>query len=91
VHATVTKSKVPLKVDPAQSSDSLAKTLLGENFHVTLETGSGNSGAHYFLNSGASGALESATYNQYLDDMREKCFDEFHGVVGQIDRFLGRK
>ena len=91
VHATVTKTDVPLNVDPTLPSEDLAKILLGKKFHVTLETGSGGSGAHYFYNDGASDALKSATYNKYLSDMEEKCFDEFQAVVGQIDRLLARK
>jgi hypothetical protein len=89
IHATITKSEVPSKIDTSAEPLEIAKTLLGKKFHVTLETNSGNSGAHYFYGDGASDALKNQ-YPDYLEELQGECWDEFNGVVSQIAYLLGR-
>ncbi|MDQ1469139.1 MAG: hypothetical protein QOJ99_619 [Bryobacterales bacterium] len=88
LHATIVKKEVPSFIDPTDTAAKIAATLLGPSFHVTVETNTGNSGAHYFYKDGPSPTLQSATYAHRLSGAEDACFAEYQGAVSTVERLL---
>lgn len=87
LHATIVKNQVPLVIDPSGSAEQIAATLLGPGFHVTVESLSGNSAAHYFYKDGPSPTLSGA-YAHRLDEAESACFSEYANAVSAVQRLL---